>query len=612
MVAESERIISGLPKNWVTTNGLDLDLSVVPDGPVSDTDPRREALQEEYLAWAHEVRRYRASRWALMRDNDVIKALEYERCRRDPMYFITVYCWLYEVREDQGAGNDFVPAIPFPFQYDLIRWMQRRMRSRGAGANGSISKSRDMGATWFGVLFVLHQFLFTAPFTAKLISRREDLVDEVGNMDSMMERIAANMERLPEFLLPPGWNILIHRRQLKITRPDNKNMIGGESTSRRSGRGGRATLILIDEIMFIEKVKALLASVGATSPHIIGLSSESVEYGDDYIHYREALREREPDAVLELDWFMHPFHDRQWLEEQRERYGNDEGAFAREVLREAWAGLSTLLYPAALDIRPLGEPWVWQPTTKGHVNIDPGFDDECALHIIAENYVEGRDLVYDGMEARQLPPEFYAAVILGLEDNVREFGATPLIESEAVRLARMFRELPEFTIYGDPGGAQRTSGESWYDKMILYSLKHNWRIGPNGRPKPLIIEVNFRRNRMANTRNELGRRSSMMLWLPRLDFNDNEQARATLTALQKSRLDEPGARGRMAEQRNARHDAYSHRRTAMEFSAVNLDERRAGDKIGRSKPYMGNQGTRIRVGRGSHSPTREPVMEEVA
>lgn len=282
------------------------------------------------------------------------------------------------------------------------------------------------------------------------------------------------------------------------------------------------------------------------------------------------------------------------------------------MLREAWAGLSTLLYPAALDIRPLNEPWEWEATTQGHINIDPGFDDECAMHIIAENYVPGRDLVYDGLEARQLPPEFYAAVILGLEDEVRKFGAAPMIEAEAVRLAREFAVLPEMTIFGDPGGAQRTSGESWYDKMILYSLKHNPRKTPDGKPKPLVIEVNFRRNRMNNTRNELGRRSSMMLWLPRLDFNCNDQARATLTALQKSRLDEPGARGRMAEQRNARHDQYSHRRTAMEFSSVNLDERRAGDKMGRSKPYMGNQGTRIRVGRRSHSPTRERVMEEVA
>lgn len=525
----------------------------MPDGPTSDVDPRREELQGLYLEWVREVKRYRATRWILLEEKPELHPVEFEKCRRDPLYFITVYCWLYEVREDQGSGSSFVPAVPFPFQFDLIRWMQRRMDARGAGANGSVSKSRDMGATWFSVLYVLWRFLFTAPFTAKLISRREDLVDEPGNMDSMMERIASNLERLPEFLLPPGWNLNTHRRYKKITRPDNKNMINGESTSSRSGRGGRATLILVDEIMFIAKIKSLLASIIQTAPHVIGLSSESVEFGDDYVFYRDALKEREPDAVLEQDYWMHPFHDEQWLTEQREKYGNDEGAFAREVLRQPWAGLSTLLYPAALDIRPLVEPWEWEPTTSGHINLDPGFDDECTFNIIAENYVPGRDLVFDGFEARQLPPEFYAAVIMGLEEEVRGFGAPPMLEAEAVRLARQFRELPEMPVYGDPAGAQRTSGESWYDKMILYSLEHNWRKRENGRPKPLVIEVNFRRNRFSG---ELGRRSSMMLWLPRLDFNQNPQAIATLTALQKSRLDEPGSRGRVAEQRNARHDQF--------------------------------------------------------
>lgn len=588
-----ERRIEGLPTNWVTADGEIVDLSRVPVGPASDLDPRRDERMAEYGAWYQEVKRYRNQRWLQVEHNPALQALEKEKCRRDPLYFIATYCFVYEVREDQGAGSSFVPAIPFAFQYDLIRWMQKRLRSRGAGANGAVSKSRDMGATWFCVLFVLHQFLFTEPFSAKLISRREDLVDDPGNMDSMMERISANMEHLPTFLLPEGWVSSVHRAKLKIRRPDNKNSINGESTSRRSGRGGRATLIVIDEAAFIEKLRPMLSSLMQTSPHVLLVTSESVEFGEDWVEFRDDLDHRtNGEAVLGMDWWQHPFHDRQWLDDQRERYGGDESGFAREILREAWAGLSTLLYPKAWDMRPLADEWLWDGIAKGHVNIDPGFDDECALNIIMEDYQPGRDLCMDGLEARQLPPEFYAAVICGVDDDkIRAFGAERAIESEALRLARLFRRLPEMIVYGDPAGAQRHhGGDSWYDRMILYSLEHNPRIGPNGKPKPLIVEVQWKKK----LTQDAAKRAAMMLWLDRLDFNQNRQAIATLTALQKSRFDEPGARGRQSEQKNARHDQFSHRRTAMEYSAVNLEARRVSLQTGRQKPYLGAQGTRIR------------------
>lgn len=584
------RKIDGLPTKWVTESGNDYDLSLMPGEPDSDVDPARNELMAAYQTWYREIRRYRAERWLLIEHDPVLQAIEQEKCRRDPLYFITVYCFVYEVREDQGAGSSFVPAIPFPFQYDLIRWMQRRMRARGAGANGAISKSRDMGATWFCVLFVLHQFLFTEPFAGKLISRREDLVDDPGNMDSMMERIAANMDMLPVFLLPSGWSILLHRSKLKIRRPDNKNSINGESTSRRSGRGGRATLILIDEIMFIDNVKPLLASVTQTSPHIFGVSSESVEFGEDYLLYRDALEEREPDAVLKLDWWQHPYHDHEWLDEQRERYGNDEAAFAREVLREPWAGVSTLLYPQARDMAPLAEYWAHDGIAKGHINFDPGWDDEAAFNIVLENYKPGRDLVFDGFEARQLPPEFYAAVICGVEDEkIMAFNAAGPLEREALRLAALFRQMPPFIIYGDPAGTQRHAGaESWYGRMIQYSLLHNPRMAPNGKPAPLLFQVNWKKK----ATNDEPRRAALMLWLPRLDFNDCEQARSTLMAIQRSRFDEPGVRGRMAEQKKPRHDQWSHRRTAMEFGAVNLESARLSLATGRAVPYRGSEGTR--------------------
>ena len=165
----TERRIVGLPREWESRSGEIVDLSLVPESPTNAHDPNRYALQDAWKRWHHEIRLYRV--WVVEQVAAIpeLAEIELRRCAADPLYFMAVYAHIYEVRQGQGMGTGFLPAIPFPFQYDLVRWLQRRMDTElGAGANGFISKSRDMGATWECVLFVLHQFLFTEPFIAEI------------------------------------------------------------------------------------------------------------------------------------------------------------------------------------------------------------------------------------------------------------------------------------------------------------------------------------------------------------------------------------------------------------------------------------------------------------
>jgi len=574
-----ERRILGLPTDWMARDGQVIDLTAIPDSPVDAYDPQRYALQAQWKRWYDEVRRYRLHVVQQVEAIPELAEVEIYRCMRDPLYFMCVYAWIYEAREEQGLGSGFLPAIPFPFQHDLVRWLQRRLEGKGAGANGFISKSRDMGATWYSVLFVLHQFLFTEPFIAKLFSRREDLVDNPGDMDSMMERISANMELLPPWMLPPGWSVLKHRGKNKILHTRNKNAINGESTSKRSGRGGRATMVLGDEVAFIEKLRLLLAALMQTSPHIILVTSESANEGEEYIEYYKALEAKEPDTLLQLDYWRHPYHDQEWLDAQHERYAGDEGAFQREIMRQPYAGLTELLYPEAMDKSPIEQRWEYDGIKDGFFVIDPGYDDETAMGIVIEEYEPGRDLVYDGFEARHAPPEFYAAILCGCDDDILEqFTVPDPVMREAKRWARMAKDLPPFTIYGDPAGDQHHhGGESWYDRMILFALEHNPRKNSHtGMGQPLVIELNWNKK---TGRDIQGRRSAMMNWLRQLDFNDNEQARMMLTAMQRSRFDDDPSKGRATEQRNAKHDQYSHRRTSLEYGAVNLEIRRLGKQV---------------------------------
>jgi hypothetical protein len=312
---------------------------------------------------------------------------------------------------------------------------------------------------------------------------------------------------------------------------------------------------------------------------VILVSSESIEITEEYIEYYKALADKAPDTLLQLDYWLHPFHDQAWLDAQHERYAGDEGSFQREIMRQPYAGMSELAYPKAQDIEPLEDNWHWDGIKKGFIVIDPGYDDETAMGIVFEDYEPGVDLVYDYFEAKHAPPEFYAAIVCGCDDDILDqFTVPPYVMVEAKRWARMCKEFPQFTLYGDPAGQQHHAGaESWYERMLMFSLEHNPKLNAHtGLGEPLVIEMNWNKK---TGRDEQARIHALTQWLPNLRFNGNEQARMTLTAIKRSKYEDPSAHGRVSEQRKLRHDQWSHRRSSLEYGAVNLEIRRLGKLV---------------------------------
>jgi hypothetical protein len=214
-----------------------MDLSRVPSMPQNPGDPNNPAYAEEWLIWADAVHRYRKQVWELttcsidginLPDRQEIERAKIETC--GSAYCTTIWCSIFEARHDEAGlieGGDWKPFIPYSFQVWFWQWMAARLGAKGADRNGWASKSRDMGITNCGCTDILYRFLFHRPFVAKLVSRREDLVDQRGNLDSMFERISAHLDpssevALPEFLLPERWEFDKHRSERLLTRPDNR------------------------------------------------------------------------------------------------------------------------------------------------------------------------------------------------------------------------------------------------------------------------------------------------------------------------------------------------------------------------------------------------------
>lgn len=574
--------IPGLPKH----------LAYCPDGPTGvdapvdgfsfPIDPDRSKKVRAWEKWASEVLEYRESVWKAVKAGDpkVIAEQRYLLSTiKDPKYFITVWCSMYDTRPEnieytpwaERYTNGWLPALLHPRQYEMVDWIMETINARGGRANGAISKSREVGATTIAMLVSTWAFLFLQPFSAKCISKEEQDVDMIGDIDSMMERSrsliipADGNPTIPSAVLPATFG-REHTKHLLIRHPLNRNRIRGHSTTGRATRSGRARLMLIDEGAHMDEgiLSRLLTAVMNTAPHLIVMSSESAEHGDEFIEWYRALP---PESVFAFNFYQMLYHDSAWFKDMLSRYNEDLPGLYREVLRDAYRGFEGWMYPEIREMEPLPNyihPKDF-PDARIWIGMDPGWADECCTHWVMQT--AEHDILLESFESSGKPPEYYAAIIAGIlpEEIIETEDYHPLRKiywaPAVLDLIHWVRGIPHpKAVCGDPSGSNVTTGDSWYGKMVKFWKRHDVQHIP--------VRINWKND----ARSDQGRRNALHSWAlsGRLQFSNTPQARATLVALQKSRWD-PSRRPRQTEQKNARHDDHSHRRTGMEFIAVNLE-----------------------------------------
>ena len=560
-----------------TIPDLPAPLRAVPTPPLGPDDPLWAQKRAEQQAWIDGVRRYRDEVTILTADStpghEHLRAIERVRCERDLVYFVTVYCSLKETRiaEDDDAPAGWQPAIPYAFQVGMMRWVIWLIEQQKTGLK---SKSRDMGATWFDCLVVLGAWLFWPTFTAKLVSRGQAYVDS-NSEDAMFSRImaqfdykggdaAGNPYAIPRWLWPKGFKPEKHKTELLLRNPANGNEINGEATTMRAGRGGRCTFALSDELAFQQDGRHTFSTMRATAGSRLGLSSESLEVSDDFMQMVSARKARAPETVLELDYWLHPHHDQDWLDEQKADYEADDNlpAFYREVLRDPAAGLTSWLYPKARDIyNEIHQHKRPHPYLRGApvwVTMDPGFDDDCAVHWISREPLTGRYRVIASYANSHQVPEFYAALIQGHDDPQGRW----VMHQPERDLMAWVKTLPRPRfVFGDPAGKQRHVGDdtTWYALMQRYWRQHGW------------VQV-VTHDRVTQTdRTAQNQRNALNSLLPNLDFHYTPQVIETLRCIAESRLDETG--NRKTEQKDAPHDHdLTHRTSALAYFAISMQK----------------------------------------
>ena len=163
-----------------------------------------------------------------------------ELCRRDILTWVNLFCWT----KDPRKSTPVLPFITYDYQDKYILEVEDAIDKQYDRLS---EKSRDAGASWC-ILYVLnHKWQFEIGSDFRVGSRKEEFVDKLNVIDTLLEKVRFNLARQPGWLLPKGFTIKDHAGFMRIVNPENGNTIVGESANPHFASGGRSKAVLMDE-----------------------------------------------------------------------------------------------------------------------------------------------------------------------------------------------------------------------------------------------------------------------------------------------------------------------------------------------------------------------------
>lgn len=257
--------------------------------------------------------------------------------------------WM-DTYDPRKAGSKWVPFVFFEKQSYFIDFLDELRRDQESGL---VEKCRDAGATWLSCGYSVASWLFIENDAIGWGSRKEILVDKLGDPDSIFEKMRLIINRLPNIWRPKGLKPKEHLTFMKCINPENGSVIAGEAGD-NIGRGGRKSMYFKDESAHYERPEKVEAALGDNTNTQVDISSVN-GLGNPFHKRREAGIEWQPGGKIDpgytrifvIDWRDHPEKDQNWYDTRRSKYER-EGLlhlFAQEVDRDYNASVSNTLIP---------------------------------------------------------------------------------------------------------------------------------------------------------------------------------------------------------------------------------------------------------------------------
>ncbi|MFA7176716.1 MAG: hypothetical protein WC114_05675 [Smithellaceae bacterium] len=249
---------------------------------------------------------------AAMRDVGLQQALT-QAAFEDVLFFFAALGWLFEPR----SKTPIQPFVPWCHQEPVILAMDGAIDEALASETPMdvlLDKSRAQGGTYIYLNLIIRRWLRDDMFSAGLVTRNEKLVDSATDADTLLWKVDWSLRRIPDWLLPKGFNFDRHRSlsDHSFLNPANGATIVGYAAGQDVGRGGRKSVFACDEIGALDFVKggkdrAVMDALHDVTNCILLIST----FGCDTGVFWEAANTPSPGGKhLVLDWKDNPVQSR--------------------------------------------------------------------------------------------------------------------------------------------------------------------------------------------------------------------------------------------------------------------------------------------------------------
>lgn len=230
--------------------------------------------------------------------------------RETPADFIRDWGMTFDPRLLEVGAVPHLPFVPWHRQIEYLEWLTHMWQN---GQRGMVEKSRDCGVTWLSVGWAVCQWCFRDGFVAGFGSRKEELVDKTGDDKSIFEKLRYFIDALPPDFLPQGFVAKDHSANMRIIAPNTSSALIGEAGD-NIGRGGRASVYLVDEAAFIERQEKVDAALSQNTNCQIDISTVN---GSGNAFYIKRQRLDGSERLFVFDWRDDPRKNQAWYEKQK-------------------------------------------------------------------------------------------------------------------------------------------------------------------------------------------------------------------------------------------------------------------------------------------------------
>lgn len=273
----------------------------------------------------------------------------------NPAQFIIDWGTTYDPRNVEKGLPAVCPFLLFPKQEEWIIWFLDLWKR---GKPGLTEKSREMGLSWLTVALSSTMCLFNDGITVGFGSRKQEYVDKIGDLKSLLQKCRQFVWFLPD-IFKGSWSININAPHMRVQFPETGSIISGESGD-GIGRGDRASFYFVDEAAWLPRPELVEASLSQTTNCRIDISTPH-GMNNPFAQKRFAGKV----SVFTFSWRDDPRKDQKWYIEKCNDIGNPV-VIAQEIDLDYSASLEGVLIPSiwvqaavdahlVLDIKPTGQ-----------------------------------------------------------------------------------------------------------------------------------------------------------------------------------------------------------------------------------------------------------------